>query len=195
MTEVEVANQALSILGISNVITDLDDESIDAANCKRFLSSAVDAVLRAFTFNGTVFKKQVLSSEASEFGGTYLYKLPADCVRAYRVNGCNGEFPVVLNSMNDACIEHRDASGINLEYVKRIPVSKLRNHVGLAVAYRLAEMICGPSAGKRTIEFQQAAIRAVSDAIAQDRMEKGPETPDIIGAGFMGSSRDGGFYT
>ncbi len=85
---VDICNQSISHLGISNEIADYDLESSkEAQACRRFYEQARDEVLRAFAWpfaTKTASLGGVVDDPTTEW--QYGYTYPADAVRVHRIH-------------------------------------------------------------------------------------------------------------
>lgn len=81
-----IANMALSNIGISTYIADIDTERSKEANVIRlYYDQARDSVLEAYDW-GFARKSRVLTLTAEEFTNwEYAYSYPSDCVKARRI--------------------------------------------------------------------------------------------------------------
>ncbi len=92
---VEIANMALSRIGVSQRIDDLTEASLQAEQCTTFYEHSRDFVLRADCDWGFATAYSVLArvevNPSPEF--LYAYAVPVDCLRIRRL--VNKAFPVV----------------------------------------------------------------------------------------------------
>lgn len=83
----EIANLAISHLGIGKEISNIDtDRSQEANACKRYFKTARDATLRDFNWSfATKINKLALIKEIPNKEWGYSYRYPTDCIHARRI--------------------------------------------------------------------------------------------------------------
>lgn len=114
MTEVQICNIALTGLGASR-ITSLTQDSENARRCNVLYATLRDDLLRRHPWNFAVTRRQLaVLDETPAFGYTYVYQLPADCLRVLSEQ----------NSDTDYKIEGRkvftDDTTIKIKYIARV---------------------------------------------------------------------------
>ena len=82
---VEIANQSLSNIGVSDYIESLTEDSNEAEKCNLFFHSVRKRLLRQF--NWPFAKRQValVLSDETVTGWNYCYVYPADCINARKI--------------------------------------------------------------------------------------------------------------
>jgi len=89
----QICNRALGRLG-SETITDLTDGTKSAEYCGRFLPEAIEYVLGQWDFKFARRRLRLaLNAEQPEFGWSYQFNLPMDCIRLIVVYGGFGSRP------------------------------------------------------------------------------------------------------
>ena len=80
-TEVEVANEALLYVGVSQTVNDFDESTAEAKACKAFFAKTRDALLEKFWWKFATSRSflALLSSEERS-NWAYTYALPANCI-------------------------------------------------------------------------------------------------------------------
>lgn len=186
----EIANMAISLLGIAKEIANLDTEnSAEAKACRRFYTTIRDAVLADYPWPfATKFAtlSLVATSPNDEWG--YSYRYPADALRLRRI------LSGIRNDNSDSRIPYKiaqDASGqliftdkqsaqveytINITTVEFFPAD-----FALALAYRLAGAVASKlTAGdpfKREVRCLQLYAQMIDSAQAGATEEEQPERP------------------
>lgn len=78
--KVDIFNMALGHLGISKIITDVDEESLEAAALRNFYDIARDMIFRAIDWPfARVIKPLALIEETPNEEWNFKYEYPADC--------------------------------------------------------------------------------------------------------------------
>nr|WP_280041951.1 hypothetical protein [Pseudomonas sp. Hg5Tf]MDH2559000.1 hypothetical protein [Pseudomonas sp. Hg5Tf] len=92
---VDICNMALSRIGVSQRIDDLEEASLEAEQCSLFYEHSRDFVLRADCDWGfaTAFSDLAEVTENPDPGYQHAYAMPVDCMRARRI--VNQTFPVI----------------------------------------------------------------------------------------------------
>jgi len=91
---VQICNSALNQLGASS-ITALTDNSKNARLCNERYSTVRDAVFRSHPWNCLV-KRQTLAADSTspDWGFTYQFTLPADCLRVLGIDSYNSDHKI-----------------------------------------------------------------------------------------------------
>jgi len=109
--DVEIANSALSLIGTSNFLTSLSDDTTEGRVCYRMLPISRKFVLRKHPWNFAEARETLAAlTSTPAFGYTNEFQLPGDCLRVLSVT--NGDFPHKIVGKH----VHTDASSINLRY-------------------------------------------------------------------------------
>lgn len=184
MTEIDIANLALSLTGVSNPISDLDDDSTDASLCKQFMDGCLRTVLSAYDWS-RARRRAALTADTEEelsFGTENIFPLPVDCVR---VRSVEDEDAIVLGAYgeDDTPALFYDSTGpVNITYTKRIQAESFSDEMAEAVAHQLASKLAGANVGKSVMSFnyQESYRAALSRAIAAERHESGGFRPPNV---------------
>lgn len=184
MTEIEIANLAISLTGVSNPISDLDDDSTDASLCKQFMDGCLRTVLGAYDWS-RARRRAALTADAleePEFGTENIFPLPADCVRVRSVEDEDG---IVLGTYGDddtPALFYDSTGPVNITYTKRIQAESFSDEMAEAAAHQLAYKLAGANVGKSVMSFnyQESARAALARAIAAERHESGGFRPPIV---------------
>ncbi len=88
-SETDLCNEALSLIG-ANIITGIDDGSINANHCARFYPTLRRSLLRSGSWNFAKQRVQLaMDAQAPVFQYAFAYTLPADYVKLVEYNGAN----------------------------------------------------------------------------------------------------------
>lgn len=158
MTEVDICNHALALLGHDREISSLDDGSAEASRCSLFYPVARDHVLAAFAWEFATAEVEVPASS---------FELPADCLRVVSVTDAQGAVPVTRAGGTVTA----SRAGL-LRYVTRdVDVADMPHMVVDAVVAELAFRLFGPVVGnpnsKDEVEVQQGF-----SSLAQAKLEE-----------------------
>lgn len=136
MTPTEIANMAISHLGIGKEIANLDTEkSSEAGACRRFYNVARDAVLSDFNwpFARVFGTLDLVQDNTTQIDSTtsylpewnYYYKLPVDSLRIHRVlsgarnDSRNSRVPYVLVQTSQGPQLYTDQVNAQVEYTSQ----------------------------------------------------------------------------
>jgi hypothetical protein len=169
-TRVEIANMALSHLGIGKEIGNLDTEnSQEAASCRRFFDQARDAVLRAFAWPfATKFEALALvadpPTETDEWALSYRY--PSDCVMLRRIqSGIRNEtpqdrIPYKLGRDTQGELIYTDEPDAKVEYtIRETDPQRYPEDFRLALSFLLAGYIAPRVTGGDPFKLGTRAIQ------------------------------------
>lgn len=146
----ELANMAISHIGIGKEIANIDTEqSEEASACRRYFDTARDAALRDFPWSfATVVSSLSLVSEDPTEEWAYEYRYPADCVKIIRLlSGVRNDtrqsrVPYQVLSGTSARVIYSDEEDAQVEYVKRVTdPSFYPSDFQMAFSFRLAAYI------------------------------------------------------
>ena len=181
----DIANMALSIIGMSRQIADLDEASQEAATCKLWYPFALEEVLRSFAwpFAGKWAQLSLVSEEPNE-DWAYEYGLPVDCVRARRLTGSGrtgrvSAFLIARGTTSGKSL-YTDQPTPELEYTSRWDDPTVYDgQFASALAARLAMQIAMPIARDQGVaKAAQAAYTAALAAAAATASNEGePDAP------------------
>lgn len=166
MTEVDICNNALALLGHDRTVSALDDGTAEAARCALFYPVSRDHVLAAFAWEFATKEVEVSADP---------YELPADCLRVVSVTDARGVVP----STRAGGSLTASRPGV-LRYVSNgVPAESLPPMVVDAVVAELAFRLFGPVVGnpnsKDEVEVQQgfsALARAKLDEAKAAEIEE-----------------------
>lgn len=178
-SEADIANMALSHLGVTRRLTSLSDNTEAASACSLFYATVRDEVLRAFPWPFATVEAELTlvedltSDDDAEWG--YSYRYPTDCVRFLRIRSGYGRQETNATRVRYRVI--RDTTGRLIltdqedaiaEYVKQITTTtEFSPDFVTAVSYRLAGAIApaltsgDPNRlGLRALQLYDLAIRS-----------------------------------
>ena len=191
MTEIEIANLALSLTGVSSPITDLDDDSTDASLCKSFMDGCLRTVLSAYDWS-RARRRAALTADTSEtlaFGTENIFPLPGDCVR---VRSVEDELSITVCTYGDddvLALLYDSTGPVDVTYTKRIQAESFSPEMAEAAAHNLAYKMAGANVGKSVMSFnyQQSYNVALAKAIAAERHESGGFKPPNVTVAYRSS--------
>lgn len=179
MTSTDLANRALSRIGLTKISSIDDTNSKAARTCKQLLTQVIDEVLRSHRWNCAT-KRVPLSEDAAApaFGYKHAYVLPGDFIRLLEVNGeqvdGSEEFFEIEEDKRLLVNPTNFDGGCNIRYIRTIPVSKFDPLLFESVATKLSAEIAIPLTSK--IELQSHAIQLYSMALGNARKMDAIET-------------------
>lgn len=196
-TVVQICNLALSNLGISTLLSSLDEDSNEARVCNIWYEMTRDAVLQDFEWNFA--KRRVSLAELSEAAATewdYVYAYPSDCIQTRMLtlpgirhprNDQRVQFEVAYNGSQR--VIYTDQIQAELIYTSRVTdaaifpplfVVSLSWALAAAIAPSLVGQIAGQSvaASMRQV-YQQMLMQAAAAAMREG--QEGPEPePELL---------------
>jgi hypothetical protein len=169
-TEVAICNQALSLCG-ANLITSLDDDSVEARVCKINYQYLRDSVLEAAEWSFAI-KRATLArlAETPVYGFSYMFLLPSDSVRLLNVIADDREDEWVLEG--DKILSN--SKSISIRYIRRvIDPARFSPNFAQSLAYRLAAEISIPLVESRSLQEQLYSIfvKQITEAVNMDNMQ------------------------
>lgn len=197
VADVDICNLALSHVGVSTEIQDLDAErSKEAQACRRFFASTREEVLRAFPwpFATRIVGLQLVEEDPNvEWGFSYRY--PSACLAARRVlSGARVEaaaqrIPFRIASDDDGRLILCDLEDAQLEYTADITAAAVFdidfvNAVALLLASKIGPRF-GPEAtklGNRALQLYAGAIARAQRAALDEQQDDLPPDAELISA-------------
>jgi hypothetical protein len=112
-SETDIANSALAKLGADRIVS-LNDDTREARLLKEQFGKVRDDLLRSHPWNFAIERTSLaaLTSEP-EFGFTYEFQLPSDCLRVLEIEDFDSEWQKEGNKLR------ADTTPLNIKYVKR----------------------------------------------------------------------------
>lgn len=192
----EICNLALSHLGISKQIANIDSEnSTEAKACRIFFTTVRDAILRDFAWPfATKIAELGLVEENPNDEWAYSYRMPSDCLfdrrilSGIRTDNQDSKIPYKITQDATALLIFTDQSDAELEYTVREPrVNLWPSDFCIAVSFRLASyiapMLTGGDQfklGDRAIKYYQFELgKAQSNAFNEEQPDKKVEAESI----------------
>lgn len=193
----EIANMALSHLGIGKEISNLDDEkSQEARACRRFFNSVRDVVLRDFDW---AFASKIVAlaliEEDPNSEWAYSYRLPSDCIAPRRIlsgtrtDTNSSEIAYLRGQDDDGQLIYTDEPEAYLEYTKReTRVQFYPSDFGIAMSLRLAAYIAPQltggdpfKVGARAMQFYTSyeIPKAQANSLNEQRPDQPPDAESI----------------
>ena len=172
MTQLELYNNALALLGHDRMIASLSDTSTELTRCNMFYPGARDSVLCEYPWEWATKTLAV---------GTTPVSVPANLLRVIDARDPSGN-PVSVTRANGQFTAAKTAT---LRYVANdITISEFPGYVVEAITYALAFRLFGPILGNPTTQDGQAAQKQFFD-IAQERLSTA-KSLDLSEHSFMG---------
>lgn len=113
-SEVQICNNALIKLG-ADTITSLSDDTKAARLCNKMYSIVRDDLLRSHLWNFAIEREALAQlSTNPDFGYTYQYQLPSDCLRVLRIKDSRAEYRIEGRKLLT------DENTVNLIFIKRV---------------------------------------------------------------------------
>lgn len=195
-SKTSICNMALSAIGISSYIADIEERSKSANVCRVFFDQARDAVLEQFDWDFARLTRVLALSSVEYTGWQFVYTVPVDCIKAREIIN-----PSVRNPTSDQRIPFKmmtDTSGnkyiltdqedAELLYTASIDNPNLYSPSFVrALSLALGALIAMPMSVSTTIsdrveKMAAAAINnAVSNSMDAEQEEVAPET-DLLSA-------------
>ena len=170
MDNTGMANLALSSLGEAR-IQNLNDNNSRARACNARLGDVITSVLRMHVWNSALERETLTSVGTPVFGFSYIFQLPANCIRVVEVN------PVSRYQVEKKNILSNESS-LNLLYVgEPTDLNNLDSLLAEAIAMKLALEIAETLTSKQGLkaELMQKYIIALQEARAANSHDKTPE--------------------
>jgi len=183
----EIANLALSHLGVGKEIADLDTEaSQEASSCRRFFAIARDATLRDFPWPfATKFVTLGLIEADPTDEWSYSYRYPSDCLMVRRIlSGLRNDnrqsrqpFKIVQDSSGR--LIYTDEVEASIEYtVLEDDPAKYPPDFTMALSLRLAAYAAPRVTGGDPFKMGQRAMQMYLDEISNARENSAMEQQD-----------------
>jgi len=188
-TAVSICNIALSRIGVSKVIEDLEEDSTEADVCETHYDAVRDAVLADFPWPFATRYATLALDEAAddqewapEWG--YSYRYPTDCLRVLRIVAASNRrsnIPYAIGSDEDGLLIFTDEAEPVIVYTHRNedPTQYPPAFVS-AFAWRLAEEIAMTLAVSEALRaraeerYVRALTQAQANAFNEERSDDNP---------------------
>lgn len=167
-SDTEIANLALSHIGIGREIAALETEaSEEAAACRRFFTTARDATFRDFPwpFAREFFTLGLVEEDPNDDWG-YSYRYPSDCVQIHRIlSGVRHDDRQTRVSYNvgqdsDGLLIFTDEEDAKIEYTKRVTdVERYPPDFIMAFSFRLAHLVAPRLTGGDPFKVGERALQ------------------------------------
>lgn len=178
MNKVELCNLALYTVGAAP-ITSYDEETQNGGIVRTFYPEVKKRVLRENPWNCAMKRAELAQTVSDpEFGYSYSYQLPSDCVRAIKVNDPGNDFHVERNTLV------ANVSPAGLLYVADVDEPHLDSHLTRCIQYALAVELANvlASSVELSIKLERQFERILSRAKHIDGQES---FGDQFFSGFM----------
>ena len=178
-SKVDIANEALLMLG-ANSITSFTDNDSNAVLVNRFFDGERDAVLRSHRWNCAIATANLASlATAPIIDWAFKFTLPTDpyCLRVLDVRTVSGDIKL------DHAIQGRELlteeSTVDITYIQRLEDATLFDALlHQAIVFRIAWKLAYPITRSHTVMSQMGAMfeSIVREARTIDSQEGTPET-------------------
>jgi hypothetical protein len=184
MTDTELCNNALRLIGHSPIL-DIDSTEDDTAvTCKQLLTSCRLFMLRDNNWNRAI-KRAPLTQDptAPEWGFYYKYAIPSDCLKIIETGDNAYEFQA------EGGFILTDNPTLEIRYVQDLPIANFDPMMTTALETLLASRLSSALLhdDRKSLDKYELYRVIVSDAKATDGMEGSPR--DAWGATGYGSIR------
>ncbi len=200
-TPTEVANLALSHIGVGKEIANLEtEESQEAKACRRYFPTALEMTLRDFPYPfARVFAAAQLVEENPTVEWGYSYRYPSTCMKLKRIlsglrnDNRQSRVPYVIGKDAQGKLIYTDQQNAQIEYIELVTnTSHFSPDAAMALSFRLAAYIAPRLTGGDPFKMGDRAIRfyltevsmAKANAVNEQQDEELPESEFI-------RSRDG----
>jgi tryptophan-rich sensory protein len=194
ITDAEIANNALCLLGVSP-INSLSDVSVQAQLADRLYSSTRDEVLLSHLWNFAMKRATLTATTAPTSGWSYAYTLPADCLRVVQLNGFEANETQDEHAVEGGVLV-TDAATAAVRYLARITDTTAYPPLFLeALALKLAAKMAGSLTQDRTLSAE-LTDRYERLVIPKGRLlsvfQTHPKTSSIYSSSKLVAARSGG---
>lgn len=173
MTQTEICNRALALLGHDRTITDYSsDASAEGVRCRQFYPSALSDVLAEHDWDFAAVERSIGTVHADEFGWAR-FPIPSDALRIIEVTDAEGH-PFKTKRNRDFLNVKTDGNPAKMRYISTdISPEEFPHKFAEAVVAQLAYLLCGPMYGDdgKTNNFFNLARQKMSDAVTKDADE------------------------
>lgn len=189
-SKTEIANLAISHLGIGKEIANLETEQTEEAGaCRRYYDFAKDATLADLDWTfATKFATLNLIEESPTDEWRYSYRYPVDCINMRRlVSGVRYDtsstrIPFKILTDSSARIIYTDEAEAQAEYTYRVENPGIFSpDFSLALSFRLASYIAPRLTGGDPFKMKQEMLSQYELEIGRAKMKNmNEEAPDIL---------------
>jgi len=194
-SQIEICNMALSHLGVSTYIAQMNERSKEANVCRLFFDAVRDTALEAFDWSfARRYVNLALSNEQAP-NWQYAYAYPSDCVKPRRIvipgrrnPRADQRIPFEVATIDGKRFILTDVEDAQLAYTMRVTDPNLFSASFVDVmSALLASRIAMPLSVSTTIARQaaQVAADALDNAVASDAgtgQEDPPQESEFISA-------------
>lgn len=197
-SKTEICNLALSHLGVSKEIANLDTErSAEASACRRFYETARDAALRDFPWPfATVMQPLGLIEEDPNTEWAFSYQYPVNCMKIRRIlSGSRNDdrqsrVPYKIARGSSGAVIFTDAEDAEIEYTfKETDAGRYQPDFIMALSLRLAAYIAPritagdpTKLGDRALSLYRFELsKAEATSVNEEQDDELPESEFIRG--------------
>lgn len=172
-TDIDICNMALSHIGARSAISDFQEASVEAQQCRLLYAPARDAVLREHPWNFATRRQALAEMNRDAVGWGYGYALPTDCLVARSLVTDRPDLPPIpFEVLGDAL--YTDQEQAVLTYTSRVIEVRLFDPMFVvALSWRLALDLVPSITGSKTIQqtIQRIYRNEIAAAQAADSAE------------------------
>jgi hypothetical protein len=203
-SKTEIANMAISHLGIGKEIANLETEkSEEAKACRRFYETAKEGVLADLDWSfATKFAVLNLIEENPSCEWRYSYKYPVDCINLRRIlsgsrrDTQESRIPFRVVTDPSGKVIYTDKGEAEIEYTQNLTNASLfSSEFDLALSFRLASLVGARLTGGDPFKIKGDMLQQYEMELARakkknmnEETEDKPAESDLIRA--RGTSRD-----
>jgi hypothetical protein len=181
-----ICNMAIARIGVSKLISSLNEPSNEARMCSLFYEQMRDYALREYPWNFAEKRVVLANAGIPPQGYGYKYAYPSDCLKALRITNPSTRTPrndqrvhFKVATENGIKVIYTDQAEAELVYTSRIEEPTLFDPMfSSALSYLLASEMAMPLSVQPQIATQaRNAYAQVSSAAAAASMGEGAEEP------------------
>lgn len=186
-SKIDIFNMALSHIGQSKTVADLNENSPDRRACSRFYDTCLESLLSEFDWRFAMRNVLLANIGSPPTNWMYRYRYPNDCLKAIRIVVPGIRYPqesqeipfeVYWETSGRSIVT--DKVDAELSYITRVPeAERYPSNFVEALSYRLAASIAMPLANDQNLvaNMLQLYERTKQDAMAQSANEAEPDQP------------------
>lgn len=191
ISEITICNHALMLLGQTQLITTLDEESTSARLCNSRYEGNLEELLYAYQWPSCMKRASLATPiDTVPWGSENVFELPADCIRIMKMNkditqDWRVEGGFLLTDSNTAEVKYVFKNTVPTTYEP-----SMRDCLSARLAWQIAYALTGSNtvADRMLKEFEHLLSRAKSHAAQSSG------TPDTVGGDQWAESRQAGWW-
>ena len=186
MTQTDICNRALAVIGHDRTIASMSETSTEGQLCAKFYPAARDNVLAAYDWDFAA-----VDAEVSLADETTSWAIPAGCVKVVAVTDPDGRVLRTVRRGTNLIISRTGAERATVRYTSNAIASfeaALPHLVAEAIVYELASLLFGPMIGN-VQDAQGTALYTSYVQLASGKLSAAISAEDAEHA-FMGGARN-----